>query len=64
MTTDRCSQCGCLFISDNPNTYGCNIPDVTPGPVYLCNSCCPPGTAAEVIESILRFCDPKKEPGR
>jgi len=38
-----------------------NLPGVTPGPIYFCYDCCPPVSADEALETIMRFIDPRKE---
>ncbi len=59
MNTPACSHCG----QPTPTpSYGCNLLDVTDGPVYLCASCCPPAaTAEEAIECLVSFMVPPVE---
>ncbi len=54
----QCSQCG---VATNSPAYGCNMPEITDGPVYLCSQCCPTGTAEEIIASIESFMIPSIE---
>ena len=60
----RCFRCD-RELPPGQVATGMNMPGVTPGAVYWCFECDPPGSAAETTERLANFMVPPrgKEPG-